>query len=331
MDDAEIALAYLHSLFIAINLDFVAGGLSLCLAGVTLISFLRLPSEVRKTKLPFLLLSLALCLIYVVHATIDTYIVKTVMSFGSVSLTEEEMKSKLEVASTTDSMIQIVTSVVSNSTMIYRCYILYSDRLWVLALPVLLELASIGTGIPAAFVTIRSTGLVALGERTITSLTATWFFLSVAVNVVVTSLIIFKLLIAQHRLAKNMENHTGRSKEKSRSGVWTKMTHGNSKVRGGYMGVVSILAESSLPLAAAGIAAGVTMASGYYWNYVFNTIWYAFCALCPQIMTFRIMRGWAWDRQNYGDASEPEMISQPLMFARGATTKDSENELGGES
>jgi ABC-type spermidine/putrescine transport system permease subunit II len=96
----------------------------------------------------------------------------------------------------------------------------------------------------------------------------TWFILSVAVNVLVTSLICLKLIRAQRRLRRVLNEESVQV----------------------YTSIVAILVESALPFTVLGIVAGVINALGYQISSAFDEAWFAFCvrSLISNVYPFTI-------------------------------------------
>ncbi|KAF6755286.1 hypothetical protein DFP72DRAFT_896401 [Ephemerocybe angulata] len=325
------ALELFRSFSIFINVDFCAVGVSLCITAATISSFRRLLPEPRRKKLPFLLLSIVLSGLYVTNGVLDTYIVKTFLAFW-VSEVDEAALYALLTPNATNSIVQTVASALANCTMIYRCYFLYSDRVWVLVVPILMECTSIGIGLFMAACDISTTEF-SLDNHETSTLVASWFFLTISVDAIVTGLIVLKIVLVQRRTTNNLQGMymTGSpgSTNIDKSRVWGRNGRKRSH-HDAYMGVVGILVESSLPMAVMGIMAGVVRLTGQKWILVAvsESLWFALYTLCPQMMIFRLMRGRALEVHNGGYTSGTgEPISQPLAFAQHTTQESIRLEL----
>ncbi|TFK26613.1 hypothetical protein FA15DRAFT_588034, partial [Coprinopsis marcescibilis] len=112
--------------------------------------------------------------------------------------------------------------------LLYRCYIIWTDRKWVIIFPGILSLAFLALGI--------ATGVQTKPRKSVNiGIASAWYLTSAAFHVLVTSLIVGRLLYIRYRIAKlcDVENNHM------------------------YTGPVAILVESALPLAVAGIIAAV--------------------------------------------------------------------------
>ncbi|KAF5342289.1 hypothetical protein D9611_002116 [Ephemerocybe angulata] len=139
-EDVAEALELLRSFSVFVNVEFCAIGVSLCTTAATISYFRRLLPEPRRKKLPFLLLSIVLSGLYVINGVLDSYIVNTYLAFWASKVdVDEAALYALGTPSAVSSIVQTVASALANCTMIYRCYCLYSDRIWVLVVPILMD------------------------------------------------------------------------------------------------------------------------------------------------------------------------------------------------
>ena len=150
--------------------------------------------------------------------------------------------------------------------------------LWVLIIPALIYLTSIGAwpfqplsvATPISEYAFTSPAMSILylisgvplralaslgGTRAAKAWGTAWFILSVAVNVLVTSLICLKLIRAQRRLRRILNEETVQV----------------------YTSIIAILIESALPFTVLGIVAGIINALGYQTSSAFDEAWFAFC------------------------------------------------------
>lgn len=324
-EDVAEALELLRSFSVFVNVEFCAIGVSLCTTAATISYFRRLLPEPRRKKLPFLLLSIVLSGLYVINGVLDSYIVNTYLAFWASKVdVDEAALYALGTPSAVSSIVQTVASALANCTMIYRCYCLYSDRIWVLVVPILMECASIALGLFMAAGDISTTELN-LDNHEASSIVASWFFLTISVDVIVTGLIVLKIVLVQRRTANNVRDVTNSPgiMNNSKPRMWAGNGRKRSPHNGAYMGIVGILVESSLPMAVMGIIAGVVRLTDQNWIliYVAQALWFALYTLCPQLMIFRLMRERALE-VNHGSgytSGSGAPISQPLAFAQNTT------------
>ncbi|TEB39525.1 hypothetical protein FA13DRAFT_1807982 [Coprinellus micaceus] len=186
----------------------------------------------------------------------------------------------------------VVLALLGNGMLLYRCYIVWYHRRWLLLLPVLTYIATIPMAILNIFTGTSILNFISLsGGFTDYRFIAAWFILSVATNILATGLISFRLISAHRRLTKSLGAK-------------------QSKI---YTGIVAILVESSLPFAISGVVASATVRS-YLLFPGFANVWYAFAALSPQFIIYRVVREHAWARDLEERATEMQ-VSRPIAFA----------------
>ncbi|KAJ2915383.1 hypothetical protein MD484_g5022, partial [Candolleomyces efflorescens] len=137
-------------------------------------------------------------------------------------------------------------------------------------------------------------------------------FLTVATNLMVTTLIAFHLLRTRQSLAKLLPTQDSRL----------------------YTGPMAILIESALPLTVFGLAyapflvVAIPESNGAFALFLvayntLNTLFYMFCALSPHMIIFRVTTGRSWLRfpLHTPDSSEESGVTNPIDFAhRGHST-----------
>ncbi|KAJ2930406.1 hypothetical protein H1R20_g6735, partial [Candolleomyces eurysporus] len=186
-------------------------------------------------------------------------------------------------------------------------------------LPALSYVASVGLGI---FLVIPDPNV---SSEAYASIESAWVFLSVLTNVMVTALISFQLL------------HTRR--------IMLKLLPSASSDLNIYTGAVAILIESALPLSLFGLVyASIVVATprrstNAYASYLsaFNTfscLFYAFSALSPHMIIFRITTGRSWlkapQRPTDGEFSTPIAFNHgPAEQSLVQTTADFQTYSGG--
>ncbi|KAH6909561.1 hypothetical protein BKA70DRAFT_1561780 [Coprinopsis sp. MPI-PUGE-AT-0042] len=200
-----------------------------------------------------------------------------------------------------DAMIGVSVAV-GDALLIWRCFILWNHKKWVVLLPCITCIGAL-----VSFIMSFINGLP-ISELTVAALS-----LSVSTNVMVTLLILLRLRITWAATSKAFPNRrTPRM----------------------YLDVAGALVEAAVPLSAFGICfIAMTVLSAWYRpkgslskgrNFVLfeilGRLYYTFCFLSPQMIIYRVATGRSWK-----DATESRNggtnITHPIQFAR-----DEENE-----
>ncbi|KAJ2923594.1 hypothetical protein H1R20_g13500, partial [Candolleomyces eurysporus] len=136
--------------------------------------------------------------------------------------------------------------------------------------------------------------------------TAASTFLTVSTNIVVTGLITFRLLRTRRALAKILPSVDAQV----------------------YTGVIAILIESAAPLTIFGIIAAILLqledsligkSAGYFvCFYLFQGLFYSFCALSPHMIIFRVTTGRSFTKL---PEVKDGVLTNPIQFAH--TTAES--------
>ncbi|KAH6911867.1 hypothetical protein BKA70DRAFT_865076 [Coprinopsis sp. MPI-PUGE-AT-0042] len=206
--------------------------------------------------------------------------------------------------------------------MLWRCLVLWTDRKWVVLLPALACLGSITSKIIYLVGDITTSSL---GLRVKVQLTGA--VSNVAMNIMITFLIVLRVMQAKYRAAKAFPNQTPPR--------W-------------YSKVTALVVESAAPLAIFGIclitlrginlaeaekpvqsgSSGLQRARRNIVTDVVQCFYDAFCTLSPQMIIVRVTRGKAWTHSSVIEATDEGAmdLSQPMQFARSAKeTTDSNN------
>ncbi|KAF9533315.1 hypothetical protein CPB83DRAFT_542298 [Crepidotus variabilis] len=173
---------------------------------------------------------------------------------------------------------------VSSGLLVYRCYIVWIDKPIIIVIPVLMYLTSVATSIA----TLARVFDFDFSDR----MNLVWIGLTVALNLLVVLLICSRLIYFRNRQATVMGSFDSRM----------------------YIGAMSILVESALPLALMGIgyiivATYGTRSDSLKWvqaYYVIQMLWEFFIALAPQLIIFRVTIGRSW--------AERSMVSSHLTM-----------------
>ncbi|KAH6912302.1 hypothetical protein BKA70DRAFT_1535662 [Coprinopsis sp. MPI-PUGE-AT-0042] len=194
------------------------------------------------------------------------------------------------------------TIIAGDILLLWRCSIVWKNRRWILILP---ALACAGSVVYMTMISSRK-NMTNVEEPTAeTAMTSA--ALSVAMNVMATGLILFKLATTWSAVSKACPN-----RKRSRM----------------YSDVAAIIIESAAPLAVFGICDITATAVPYYQmpekllergtiqalGEVTTSLYYSFSALSPQMIIFRVMTGRSWKDDREGNEIAAT-FSQPLRFA----------------
>ncbi|KAJ7574915.1 hypothetical protein C8J56DRAFT_1172590 [Mycena floridula] len=164
------------------------------------------------------------------------------------------------------------TNFFADGLLVYRCYIIWNARWKVIVLPSLIYLASIGVAMVMLAQTAQPNNNFFRGKTV--NYTVVWVALSVSLNILVTSAIVFRILRVRNMCKKQLS--------------------GNTSMLATYTGISAVLIESALPFSIIGIIAAVTYGKNLDYGPGFIFIWGSFSALSPQFIIFRVARGRAW-------------------------------------
>ncbi|KAH6880925.1 hypothetical protein BKA70DRAFT_184069 [Coprinopsis sp. MPI-PUGE-AT-0042] len=290
-----------------LHLTYAATVLALSMAAIQILLWIYMVKlyieetpETRKRRLPYIMVSLAILVLYSTSAVITgvyTYNLLTGIAPRSSTLEvapagELIHGSKPRMTTPVGVLFMDIAIRIADALLLYRCYIIWFDYPWVSALPVGIFIAglaiNIRTYIPFNFNDDILDGVDASLTLGLTILT-------------LTILISFRLLRAQKQLA-------------------SALPHTDHKI---YIGIAALLVESAAPLAACGIGYIVTSlvvgSTAFYANGVF-TVLYAFVAIAaPQLIIFRVAIGASWANKTERSA----IVSRPIEFAAQAQTRSS--------
>ncbi|KAJ7220038.1 hypothetical protein GGX14DRAFT_338348, partial [Mycena pura] len=167
----------------------------------------------------------------------------------------------------------VTANVLGDGLMLYRCHVFYTGKYhWIVGFPTLLWLASTAMGITA---TIQS-GLPGgdFFSGTTVNFVIPWLVLTIAFNIVTTSMITFRLLAMSRTMRRVLP--------KERAHIYT--------------GVIAILVETALPFTILGIGYLITYIRGAPEALAFADIWGCFVSLSPQAIILRVAMGSAWSK-----------------------------------
>ncbi|KAF9524308.1 hypothetical protein CPB83DRAFT_910073 [Crepidotus variabilis] len=187
---------------------------------------------------------------------------------------------------------------VSSGMLVYRCYIIYMDRPIVICFPALLYLGVVATSI------VNVAGHFHMNIYGTTLLV--WVGLHVALHVLVVVLICWRLVYIRRRQATVMGSFDSRM----------------------YVGAMSILVESALPLALIGIAFVTVTAFGFHSDsnvklpqtyFALLPLWQSLIPLAPQMIIFRVTIGRSWAERGLISSHLTMLAFQQNTFGSSAT------------
>ncbi|TFK21248.1 hypothetical protein FA15DRAFT_758843 [Coprinopsis marcescibilis] len=265
-------------------------GLQICLSIQSLSAYLSSPREVqraRKIYIYILFLILALSVVVMVFDGISTVMIVELLSYPdgrSPSIWVKPLWSWIP-RTTALGLIQVL----GDGLLLWRCYILWRDRRWIVLFPLVIYLASIALGFIyfAKNVAPISAGVVSVNYDFMAA-----YFLSVAVLCLLTTILIAIRLVGMEKDMQALPIKPANTAEKTTP----------------YTRALVVLIESALPFTLFGIL--VVVSAGFASlnprdsvanaMYVLTPlwIWTSFCvlgqALAPQLIIYRVMTGRSW-------------------------------------
>ncbi|EIM91774.1 uncharacterized protein STEHIDRAFT_46076 [Stereum hirsutum FP-91666 SS1] len=192
-------------------------------------------------------------------------------------------------------------NILGDGLLLYRCYMIWGSKLWIIAFPTLIYLASsvlviitiVESALPGAF----------LLNGAAANFGVPWVSLSVSLNVILTAMICGRLLMMRRMTLSMMTPEMGNM----------------------YTGVMSILVESALPFSVVGLGFVVTYAKSSPTSNAFAYVWGMFCSLSPQMIIWRVAMGRGWSKETV------QQVSGQMVFAHPESTTEIggiENSLG---
>ncbi|TFK18471.1 hypothetical protein FA15DRAFT_627866 [Coprinopsis marcescibilis] len=301
VDQTHLAITFAETIYANITITLIDVGIQLfmCLYGLSV--YLETPPSLRKGRMPYIIISFLILILSGVPAALDCAWVFRVM-FEASSPTEYlrlfSFYGDLPLRFTSEVMFTVVVFV-GDALLLYRCYVIWSDRKLVLILPTLAYLGGLGMGIRSLM---PHDPLPTRASR------SAWIFLVVSLNIMVTFLISFRLIRARRHLS-------------------TILPERNLNI---YGGAVAILIESAFPLSIFGVAFAINMIYTVYrttlgaemTQLMLGMLFYSFTAISPQMIIFRVTTGRSWlsNPKLHGNSS---VLSKPIVFAADAPTEQS--------
>ncbi|TFK23465.1 hypothetical protein FA15DRAFT_705454 [Coprinopsis marcescibilis] len=293
----------------AIILVFASGiQCFMCLYGLS--RFLESPRESRKGRVPYIIASFVIFATFTLAAAIKTsdqfqmlLLVSNGRDLFRIPLQKDALK-------TVAAICNSIVFVIGDGLLLYRCYIVLHGRKWLAVIPTVTyvgtlaaEIAQFAANEPGPFLTATEAASAGLGALT---------------NIFITAFITHRLLKAQKMFAAALTS--------------------SNRSSGMYRGVTQILVESAVPLTLSGIGYCATtfihlgarnpsppahvLARILSAVSFFGTLHYAFIAISPQMIIFRVTTGRSWANSPEAESTRPQ-FSRPLVFARGTKNDES--------
>ncbi|KAH6912330.1 hypothetical protein BKA70DRAFT_1267220 [Coprinopsis sp. MPI-PUGE-AT-0042] len=303
------ALAIFYTVVLTLESVLVFGGLA---------AFLRAPKNRREGRLRFILFSFAILATSSTDITLDL-----VEFFGDLYTGGPTGNEFLKVISTYNKKRNTLavaadsawgaTILLGDGLMLWRCFILWRNKIWVLV-PSLL--AFLGTAASHTLYLIWMADEAPRGKQCKAALMST-ISSSVALNIMVTSLILLRLTGTRRRIAKAFPDQ--------RPSLL-------------YSTIPAILVESAAPVAFFGLISVILRGTSTLsvWNdllqrekltvtvNIFGLLFSSFSILSPQMIIYRVTTGKSW-RNSAESSGGRGSFSQPIQFAHEAVeTKVSE-------
>lgn len=191
----------------------------------------------------------------------------------------------------------------ADALLLYRCYVVYAKNCWAIAIPCLMYLASVGTGILFNYETSRP-DTVLVGANKMVQFGAPYFSVAFALNIVLTVMITVRLTIHGRNIRNAMGDAAGTG--------------------GLYKATVAIIVESYALFAVVVLLFMGTWAAKSFVQYIFLQILAQMEVIAPLLMTLRIAnrRAFTSDSRDSGNVG-------PIHFRSGGKTSSGNGSLSG--
>ncbi|TEB31830.1 hypothetical protein FA13DRAFT_1813653 [Coprinellus micaceus] len=234
----EAGNAIARAMLAYVTIRLVAFGIQTFMCAYGLTVFLETPKPGRQGRLPYIIINFVFLVLSGVSSFADLryFFIATFYSTSPEDfiIKRESQNGRLGFAA---GVLCVLTSLVGDGLMLYRCCVVWCDRRLIWVLPALIYIASIVFSILFLHPMIEDVK-AAWTNLTFGSL---WTFSSVAMSILVTALIAFRLIQARIRLSSLGVADT-------------------TKTSSMYTGVLAILIESALPFTIIGIGYAIIMA-----------------------------------------------------------------------
>ncbi|KAJ3545416.1 hypothetical protein NMY22_g2455 [Coprinellus aureogranulatus] len=247
------------------------------------------PSQHRNARRLYFILSFVILAFFTAASVADSvFLARLTISPGGYELLYKKSPWWLTMGTVCNTIVILL----GDGILVYRCYIIWQGRRWVIVIPCLALVASLVMSIMAVI------------DDSKPIYYSAWISLSITVNTISTALIVGKLVYERRRLSKVLAR-----------GHLVK-----------YITATSILVESAVPLTVVGIAASIilTQSTNIAPIGAALALWFCLSGLCPQLIIFRVAVGRSYTDFNVAS----QVISRPIQFAAGqrVSTSDSVSE-----
>ncbi|EAU83014.2 hypothetical protein CC1G_08951 [Coprinopsis cinerea okayama7 len=309
-DDVEkLALGFAKVLYANNTIGTLATGIQIFMFLYSLSVFLETPRHLQKGRIPYMIISFIILAISIIGTCIGANIQFNSYYHATSGLEFFQIHGKMffEAPSIAGFWLVYLNIAIADGLLLYRCYIIWKDKLWVLALPAFVYLSSTATNIFYVVHLPRIKNDPVARENDARIYLAV-ILLTTIFNILATSLIAFRLFRAHRNFSAVLPGR-------------------NMRV---YKGAATIIIESALTLTIPGIASAIitiinvaspetaiprnladvgVIVDAFYGNFV---------SLAPQMIIFRVTIGRSFVRHDETLAHAPNsMISQPLAFNHG--------------
>ncbi|KAH8980501.1 hypothetical protein EDB86DRAFT_3066830 [Lactarius hatsudake] len=176
-------------------------------------------------------------------------------------------------------------NILGDGLLLYRCYVIWGSRWYIVLLPTLIYMASSVLVIITIVESALPNSFLLHGKPA--NFGVPWVALSVSLNILVTTLICARLLHMRAITRELLPPESARM----------------------YTSVAAMLIESAAPFSILGIGLVVTEAQGGPLAIAFSYVWGMFCSLSPQMIILRVAMGHGLLKETV------EQISTGIVFA----------------
>ncbi|EAU89435.2 hypothetical protein CC1G_07661 [Coprinopsis cinerea okayama7 len=294
--DEDAERAYMKAGYAALVVALVLYGMQIFMVFNGVLLYREAPRQIQRTRRPYTILSCVICALYSVGVVTD--LVKVEKVFVKTEFEVAEFESSVHWSAVMGATCIFIGNLAGDALLVYRCYLIWQDLLFVLAFPVIVFFVFAGLGI--AYLVKTSVP----GAPHPAALSSAWYMFSAILNIVVTGLIVGRLMHARRRVA-------------------SVLTLVELKV---YTGVVAVLIESALPLCLAAIIAAIVNLPQVVHpsRNFFTSLWVSLSAFCPQLIIYRVASG----RSYTGDPVRTRGVdSRPLDLEFATTSRRNDTTL----
>ncbi|TFK20085.1 hypothetical protein FA15DRAFT_759602 [Coprinopsis marcescibilis] len=305
IDLDRVANVTVASAFVNLTLTMVFVGAQMFMSFYGLTVYLATPEHLQKGRRGYIVLSLVILILFTTLASLDLITLFTVLlkagSYPGRQLYSVNPTYSDQLISW-DGIVQMISTIVfvaaSEGLLLYRAFILWRDRWWVCAPLFVLYMASVALVI-TCYIPVPS---IVNNPYLIEA----WIILSVILNISTTGVLIFRLVSMNRQIGAvlTFQRPVARMTEKA----------------------VVILIESAAPPAVFGLLWVISdllrwkmgrttewLVASQILDKVFSMFYYAFLAMCPQLIIFRITIGRSWLHSTTGYENGSSTMDDDLI------------------